>query len=168
MWRLPGRWALLLLGFGAVGWAPLPGGSAPAPGAFPSSFSVDTLRLTLEVSSQVSLGELVSVLLTVENTSGGGMDLYLRGREVTADLVVTREDDDQPVWRRLEGAIVPAIVRVERLEAGSSLEVPMGWPQRDQAGAWVPPGLYRIWAELLTEGPPLTSESRVVRLLPGG
>jgi hypothetical protein len=132
----------------------------------PPPVSADTLQLRLEVSDTTESGGSIPVILRVQNASAQGIDLYLRGRDPTFDLVVRREGDPQPLWRRLEGEVIPAIVRVDHLEAGGTMELHATWPQVDQRGGTLPPGRYTLQAELLTEGAPLPSEPRVVEIVP--
>lgn len=125
--------------------------------------SADTLRLQIEAPEVVVPGEAVPVLLRVENVSGGTLDLYLRGRTIAFDLVVSRADGSV-VWRLLEGEVIPAILRIETLPPGAALELRGMWDQRDNAGEEVRPGSYTVRGELLTEDVPLSTPEGLVRI----
>lgn len=123
----------------------------------------DSLRLETRVPERVSAGEPVPVVLRAENVSGGTLDLYLQGRTVAFDVVVT-DAGGRVVWRRLEGEIVPAILRMETLEPGAALELDARWDQRSDAGEPVAPGRYTVHGELLTEGDPLVTPAARLRI----
>jgi hypothetical protein len=125
----------------------------------------DSLRLRLAVPGQCLTGESVPIRLTIENAGEQSLDLYLLGRTITFDVIVTRAGGDT-VWRRLEGAIVPAILRIETLAPGATIELTDTWDQRDDRGLAVPPGDYGIHAELLTETKPLASRRVPLRIHP--
>lgn len=124
----------------------------------------DSLSLAIRVPRRVSPGETVPVILRVENTSGRAIDLYLRGRTIAFDVVVT--DADGEVWRRLEDEVIPAILRIETLEAGGLLELEASWDQRSNAGEPVPAGEYRVRGEVLTEDDPLVTPAARLRVDP--
>jgi hypothetical protein len=128
--------------------------SAPVP---------DSLDLRLEFPARVPEGAPIRITLRIENVSGEPMDLYLRGREIAFDLVVTTVDGRE-VWRRLEDAVIPAILRIETMEAGGVLELMHVWDQRSNDGDPVPPGEYSVWGELLTETEPLSTAIERLRL----
>jgi hypothetical protein len=125
--------------------------------------SHDSLRLSLELPAEVDAGEPVAFVFRVENVSGRTLDLYLRGRTIAFDVIVTRPDG-AAVWRRLEGEIIPAILRIETLAPDEALELADTWLQRSDAGDAVPPGEYRVHAELLTESEPLRSAALPLRI----
>lgn len=129
--------------------------SPRAEGAAPADVDVtaapgDSVRSWLEVPEEVRAGEPVPITLRVQNISDGPLDLYLIGRPIAFDLVVTDADGDV-VWRRLEGEAVSAILRIETLDPGETLAREDRWDQRSDAGEQVAPGLYRVHGELLTE-----------------
>lgn len=105
------------------------------------------------------------MVLRVENPVGAPAVLYLRGRDPVLDLVVSRPDGS-PVWRRLDGAVIPAIVRLETLPPGGALEVRATWDQRTAADEPAPPGDYSIAGELLTDASPLRAPPRPLRIVP--
>jgi hypothetical protein len=123
----------------------------------------DSLRLTLTLRDTVTAGEPVPVTLRAENVTDRRLDLYLTGREVTMDLVVTNTAGDT-IWRRLEGEVVPMVLRVESLEPNASLELTATWPGRDQGDRPVVPGLYRVRGSILAEGGAITSAPRDLRI----
>ncbi len=112
----------------------------------------DALSLRLEVAGQARVGDTVAITLRVENMSDQPVDLYLRGRTIAFDVVVTGEGD-AVVWRRLEGEVVPAILQVKRLDAHEVIELPTRWDQRTNRGRHVAAGLYSLRGELLTDMP---------------
>jgi len=132
--------------------------SLPSPGNAQESAigTADSLALRLTVPERVRQGEAVQFTFRVENVSGRHLNLYLRGREITFDVVVT-DHEDALVWRRLAGEVVPAILRLEPLAAGAVLELSGIWDQRLTSGAPAPTGDYCIQVELLTEGNPILS-----------
>jgi hypothetical protein len=102
------------------------------------------------------VGGKVPVTLRVENRGAKAVDLYLRGRTITFDVVVTREDGSV-VWRRLEGEVIPAIVHLRVLRRGEVLELRTQWDQRSNDGATVLSGRYLLRGQLLMESESLTS-----------
>jgi hypothetical protein len=92
--------------------------------------------------------------LRVRNQTERTLDLYLRGRTVTFDVIVARAGGDV-VWRRLEDEIIPAIVHLRVLKPGERIEVAVTWDQRTRGGGSVAPGEYTARALLLVEGDPL-------------
>lgn len=123
----------------------------------------DALRLRLDVPDSAAPGESVEILFRVENVSDRPLDLYLRGRTIAFDVVVT-DERGEVVWRRLGGEIVPAILRIETLGPGRAIELTERWDQRTDAGSPVDPGLYSVRAELLTEDRPLISATEPFRI----
>jgi hypothetical protein len=129
--------------------APVSGTRLPAVTA-----AADSLRLWLEVPERARAGTVVPIRLRIENVSGRVLDLYLRGRSLTFDVVVTRADGSI-VWRRLEGEIIPAIVRIEALGPGQRLEARAEWDQRSSTGEPAGPGAYTLTGHVLAEAGPL-------------
>jgi hypothetical protein len=125
----------------------------------------DSLRLSLGVPVEVAAGVSVPVTITLENVSGRPLDLYLRGRTIAFDIVVL-DAAGVTTWRRLEGVIIPAILRLESLAPGQVLELSDRWDQRDNAGRPVGAGDYSVYGEVLTEGPPLRTADVPLRILP--
>jgi hypothetical protein len=126
----------------------------------------DSMTLHLTVPPRVRVGEPVPVVLGVTNHSNAPLTLYLKGRPIAFDVVVRREGGGI-VWRRLHGATIAMVLRVETLAPGDSLRLEEIWPQRTQAGAPVEPGDYTVTGELPTDGPaPLRSAAAPLRIDP--
>ena len=127
--------------------------------------SADSLRLSLDVPREARAGAPVPMALRVENAAARPLDLYLRGRTIAFDLVVERADG-RPIWRRLEGEMVPAIVQLRTLAPGEVLELRARWNGRTARGAPAP-GDYVVRGLLLTDGPdPLATPAAPLRILP--
>lgn len=123
----------------------------------------DSLALHLDVPDSVASGMPVTIRFRVENVSSRNVDLYLLGREVTFDVIV-RSRDGSAVWRRLENQVVPAILRVEPLAPGGTIDLQATWDQQTGSGQLVPAGDYGVEAELLTEDQPLRSSRATLRI----
>lgn len=123
----------------------------------------DSLEVALLVPSRVESGDPVPLRLRVRNHSGRALDLYLRGRSTTFDVIVTSADGNV-VWQRLEGEILPAIVHIRTLEPGGQFEVEAVWDQRARKGQRVAPGAYTARGLLLAEGEPLASPAVQFRI----
>ena len=114
----------------------------------------DSLRLELLLTRSVRAGEPISISLRVENRTQHAIDLYLRGRTPTFDVIVARTDG-VVVWRRLEDEIIPAIVALRTLAPGEHLELAATWNQRTKKRQPVGAGNYTARGLLLVEGNPL-------------
>jgi hypothetical protein len=125
--------------------------------------SSDSLRLSVDVRPVAGVGELIPISLHIENTTDRTLDLYLRGRTIAFDLIVT-DAAGGVVWRRLEGEIIPAILRIEPLPASESLNFEAVWDQRTNAGEPVEPGVYTVHGELLTEADPLVTPPEAIQI----
>jgi hypothetical protein len=125
----------------------------------------DSLRLSLGVPAHSAAGTPVPFTLTIENVSGRPLDLYLRGRTIAFDIVVL-DSAGIAIWRRLEGEIIPAVLRLEILAPGQLLDLSDEWDQRDDAGRPVSAGRYTAYGEVLTEGPPLRTPTVTLRIAP--
>src|SRR5262245_31840654 len=86
----------------------------------------ESLRLELLAPSRVRAAAPVTLRLRVQNVSQRAVDLYLRGRNVTFDVVIARASGEV-VWQRLEGEIIPAIVHLRPLKPGERLEAETVW-----------------------------------------
>lgn len=156
----------LLWPFGDAAWAtdsriPAPWQEKPVTRPIPDS---DSLRLHLELPEEVGEGVALPMTLRVENVLERHLDLYLTGRPIAFDLVVTDEEGGV-VWRRLEGQVVPMVLRIETLAPGGVLELTGRWDQRSNAGDPVPPGVYTVRGEVLAEDGPLVTPARRVRIV---
>ena len=119
----------------------------------------DSLRLDLEVPVEARVGSVVPIALRVRNVGDQPIDLYLRGRTIAFDVIV-RRDSGEGVWRRLENAIIPAILRIETLPPHGMLELRADWSLETTTGAPVTPGTYAVQGVLFTED----AELRTVRV----
>jgi len=145
--------------------APASTPSSPASSAPVTPSPADSLRLTLDVPREVAAGEAVPLVLRIESLAARPLDLYLQGRDVTFDVVVTAADGRE-VWRRLEGEVIQAVVRLQPIAPGETIERRATWDQRTREGRAAPPGDYRLRALLLTEGPePLATASVPLRIV---
>jgi hypothetical protein len=133
-------------------------------GAAVTTAPAESLEVTVTVPREARAGDAVRVVLRVRNGAGRAVDVYLRGREPTLDVVVETAAGDT-VWRRLEGAVIPAIVGLRPLAPGQTLEVAAVWDQRGRAGRPVEPGDYVVRAALLGESAPLTAEGAPLRII---
>ena len=123
----------------------------------------DSLRVTLDLPTEVPVGTPVPITLRVENATDRTLTLYLTGRDIAFDLVV-EDASGTVVWRRLHEQVVAAILRVEILEAGDALVLEDTWDQRSNDGEAVGPGTYLVRGEVLTETDPLASARIEVRV----
>jgi hypothetical protein len=147
--------------------ASTPSAAAP-PATTPSDTALmgtapDSLSLELVLPPRVRAGEPVPITLRVENSTGRTLDLYLRGRTITFDVVVARAGGEV-VWRRLDDEIIPAIVHLRPLAPGERLEIEAAWDQRTKQGARLEPGEYVARGFLLVEGDPLETPPAAFRV----
>jgi hypothetical protein len=126
-----------------------------------------TVRLDLDVPAEARVGSVVPITLRVRNLGDQPIDLYLRGRTITFDIIV-RRDSGEVVWRRLENAIIPAILRIETLPAHGKLELRADWSLETTTGAPVTPGTYAVQGVLLTEDAELSTIPVSLRVSGGG
>ena len=125
-----------------------------------------SMTLHLVMPASVRVGEEVPITLRLMNADRQAADVYLQGRPTAFDIVVTRRDGT-PVWRRLEGAVVPAVLQVRSLAPGAVLEFHDSWPQRTNLGAAVGPGDYLVTGVLPTDPPAeLRTRPAPLRILP--
>ncbi len=128
-----------------------PGNSGPSsPTELPTQFS--QLRLTLEAPARARIGEPVPLVFTVTNPGKSPVTLYLMGREPSADFQVS-DAAGRRVWSRLRGETTMAALRLFPLDPGKGLTFRHAWSQRSDAGLQVAPGVYRVFAVLLTDDP---------------
>ena len=135
--------------------AALPGAGAAQPAPPSDTAAMDTasdsLALELVLPRQIRRGESVPITLQVQNRSRRTLDLYLRGRTPTVDVVVARQSGEV-VWRRLEKEIIPAILHLRPLAPGECLDIGTVWDQRTSQGVKVEAGEYLARGVLLVEG----------------
>jgi hypothetical protein len=124
----------------------------------------DSLRFSLVMPQEVRAGQRVPVTLRAENVGGRPLELSLRGRTIAFDVVVSRADGEV-VWRRLEGEIIPAILRLEVLAPGRVLELRAEWDQRTNGGLSVGTGRYVVRGLLLTDAEPWETPPAPLRIV---
>ncbi len=162
-------WVATLAAALAVGLAGC-GGESPQPRppadvVTPERPASDSLGFELVVPAEVRVGEPVPITLRLTNASDRPLELHLLGRTIAFDISVARESGPE-VWRRLEGAVIPGILRVEVLAPGQTLELRDVWRQRTGAGEPVGPGTYTVQGILPTEAPePLRTGVARVRII---
>ena len=124
----------------------------------------DSLGLELVLPPRARAGEPVPITLRVENRTQRPLDLYLRGRTVTFDVIVARPSG-AVVWRRLEDEIIPAIIHLRTLAPAERLEREAQWNQRTKDGTLVEAGEYTARGLLLVESDPLETPSVPLRIV---
>jgi hypothetical protein len=107
--------------------------------------------VTLHAPETVVLGAKVRMTIRIHNRSDEPLELYLTGRETVCDLTV-KNADGEPVWRRLHGAVLQAILRLELVAPRATLEFLETWDQQDDSGTPVPPGSYTVSGAVPTDG----------------
>jgi len=118
------------------------------------------------VPPRVRSGEPVQIALRAKNVGNKPLELYLQGRTIAFDIIVARSNGPV-VWRRLEGATIPAILRIEVLKPGAVLELTDTWDQRTKNGEPVAPGHYTVEGVLPTDSPtPLKTRPAPLRIVP--
>jgi uncharacterized protein (DUF58 family) len=123
-----------------------------------------TLQIVLPAS--VRAGEAVPITLRLRNTAQSPATVYLQGRPVAFDIIVSRHDG-AVVWRRLEGAVVSAVLQVRSLAPGEVLEFSDSWPQQSNLGKSIGPGEYLVAGVLPTDPPAeLRTQPVPLRILP--
>lgn len=123
-----------------------------------------TLEVVLPASARVD--EAVPITLRLTNTSRKPATVYLQGRPVAFDIVISRRDGAL-VWRRLEGAVIPAVLQVRSLAPGEFLEFSDTWSQRSNLGEAAGPGDYLVTGVLPTDPPAeLRTKPVPLRILP--
>lgn len=110
----------------------------------------DSMTLQLSVPDHVRTGEPVPITLRVTNRGTAPATLYLRGRPIAFDVIVT-DAKGTVVWRRLQGATISMVLQVRQLKPGETLTLEDTWQQRTGGGAPVEPGRYRLIGKLLTD-----------------
>ena len=166
---MPPTLPLLALAAGLAACGPgRPAEPPPAPpgaGTGVTPPAADSLELRLGAPDQVPFGAPVRFTFRVRNPTAREVALYLLGREPTLDLEVSRAGG-APAWRRLEGEVIPAILRVRILAPGERLEVSVAWDQRTAAGSAADPGDYVAVGRLLVEGGALAAPPVPFRIAP--
>jgi len=124
---------------------------------------VDSMTVELSVPDHVRAGEPVPLTVRATNRGTTAATLYLRGRPIAFDVIVT-DARGKIVWRRLEGATISMVLQVRELKPGESLTLEDTWPQHTNAGAAVEPGVYHLKAQLLTDTEPLETAPITLRI----
>ena len=134
--------------------------------ALSATLVLDSMTLDIVLPDTVRAGDVVPITLRLTNTSKKPITVYLGGRPVAFDIIVRRRDGT-PVWRRLEGAVITAILQVRQLAPGEVLEFHDSWPQQTNQGQSVGPGEYRVTGVLPTDPPEeLRTEPVALCILP--
>jgi hypothetical protein len=147
------------------GGAPAAAGHERHRSAVTMTATPDSVTAMLDGPPSVRAGVPVMFVLHIRNESAQTAALYLRGREIAFDLVVT-DSAGREIWTRLHDQIIPAIVRVEQLAPGASLELRDTWYQNDNNGQPVVPGEYVVQGLVLTDGVPMRTLERRLRIVP--
>ena len=125
-----------------------------------------SMTLQIVLPATVRAGEAVPITLRLMNTGQSPATIYLQGRPVAFDIVVSRRGG-AVVWRRLEGAVVSAVLQVRTLAPGEVLEFSDKWSQQSNLGKSVGPGEYLVTGVLPTDPPAeLRTQPVPLRILP--
>ena len=108
-------------------------------------------RVTLDIETRRRRDDPLRFIIRIVNDNDFPVDLYLGGRDITYDVIVSRRNGPV-VWQRLEGQIIPAILRIETIGPLESIELVDEWNLRDNAGRHVGTGSYTMKAVILTDG----------------
>lgn len=126
----------------------------------------DSMTFDILVPDTVRAGQPVPITLRLTNAGRKPVTAYLQGRPVAFDIIVSRRDDGV-VWRRLEGAVISAVLQVRSLAPGEVMEFSDTWSQRTNLGAAVEPGEYLVTGVLPTDPPAeLRTQPVPLRILP--
>jgi uncharacterized protein (DUF58 family) len=123
----------------------------------------DSMTVELSVPAHVRAGEPVPLTVRATNRGTAPVTLYLRGRPIAFEVIVT-DARGKVVWRRLKGATISMVLQVRELKPGESLTLEDIWPQQTNAGAAVEPGEYHLKAQLLTDRQPLETAAVSLRI----
>jgi uncharacterized protein (DUF58 family) len=129
-----------------------------------AALAADSMTLELLVPEQVRVGEPVPLTIRATNRGTEPVTLYLRGRPIAFDLIVT-DARGKLVWRRLEKATTTMVLQVRELKPGESFALDDVWQQQTNAGTPVAPGEYRVKGQLLTDAEPLETARVSFRIL---
>lgn len=145
----------------------LEGGIASNAGTAPVTSTTrdtaDSLSIGLVVPPEVRRGDVVDVAFRMQNTGTRPIELYLRGRSITVDIVITRGQDT--VWHRLADEAIPAIIQLRALAPGEVIEVYAPWNQQSGSGGRAAAGDYAVRGMLLTEGRALETAPVPLRIV---
>jgi hypothetical protein len=111
------------------------------------------LDLRLEAPSRTRSGVHVPLRLVLSNPTPRPITIDLGGMPTAFDFVVHTVDGVE-IWRRLEGTNIRDVLAPRTVEPGGSIRYTAIWPQRDDEGRPVRPGLYRVVGILPLDGVP--------------
>ena len=120
------------------------------------------LSAELELPTKSRVGESIPLKLKVKNNSGNPVTLALGGRP-SYDFSVTTEDGTE-IWRWLHGQVIQAILEVRILKSGEEVVFATDWPQVNNAGDLIPPGIYWVHG-IINLDPPEKLETEPKQLL---
>ena len=123
---------------------------------------VDGVQVSMVVPDRVTSGNRVPLVIRLTNVSASPIELYLRGREITFDIVITDASGSE-VWRLLQGDPIPAILQLRALAPGEALELTHEWDQQTRRGGQAAEGRYTVRAEVLTDGSGSLESDEAVR-----
>ena len=107
-------------------------------------------RVTLQIKRR-RREDPVRFIVRLVNDHDEPVDLYLCGREITFDVIVSRTKGPV-VWQRLSGQVIQAILRLETLGPLEAIELEDRWDLHDNGGRHVGYGSYEMKAVVLTDG----------------
>lgn len=122
------------------------------------------LVLQLVAPERVRPGEKVVLRLILKNVSPNPVEARLDGRP-THDFIVRRPDGTE-VWRWSHGQAVQDILQIRVLRPAEELAFEGVWPQRDNNGRPVAPGMYRLQGIVRLEQGRLASAEQNLTILP--
>ncbi len=125
---------------------------------------MNDIHVRIEAPEFVDARTQVPYSVVITNEGDSLTDLHLQGREIVFDLSVTG-DGGALVWRRMEGQVAQAILRLATLAPDESLTLSDVWDQRDLSGTFVEPGFYTLQASVPTDGEPLLSRDRLLQVI---
>ena len=112
---------------------------------------VEGVQVSLVVPDTVRSGDKVPMAIRLTNTTTSPLELYLRGREITFDIVI-RDLAGNEVWRLLQGDPILAILQLRALAPGETLELRHEWDQQTRLRGQAPEGTYTVRGDVVTDG----------------
>lgn len=106
-------------------------------------------ELTVQAPSRIHTGESVRMKIRLTNVAEETLRVQIPGHPTATafDVLVSRTPDGPPIWRRLEGQVIPLSATLgPPMAPGAAVEFSTNWDQRAQEGAPVPPGTYYVSA----------------------
>jgi hypothetical protein len=111
----------------------------------------EPLHLGLEMPPEVAVDQPVRLRLVLENTGDFPIEVGLAASSEAFDIVV-ETPEGTVVWRRLEGVVIPAVLRLRTLQPGQAIGFVDTWQQTTNDGRAVPTGSYQVRGELPIAG----------------